>query len=270
MNISNPLDLTGRVAIVTGAGSRGDGIGNGRAAAILLARQGARVGLIDNVSEWAEQTLRMIELEGGQAQVLACDVAQDSDCKQAVDKVASDWGRVDILVNNVGISGPAGTAVDLDLQEWDTALRINVTGMMLMARHAIPHMRLQGKGAIVNISSILGMVGGHPHLLYPTAKGAVINMTRSMAAQHGTEGIRVNCIAPGTVYTPLVYAKGMTQEAREARRQNSLLQTEGTGWDVGNAVLYLCSDASTWVTGVVLPVDAGATAGTISPLAPRL
>ncbi len=265
MTDTNPNDISGRVAIVTGAGSRGDGIGNGRAAAIQLARHGARVGLIDNVGEWAAHTQRMIEDEGGQAKVLVCDVTQDADCRRAVDEVVGDWGRVDILVNNVGIGGPAGTAVDVDLQAWDEALRVNVTSMMLMARHAIPHMRRQGQGAIVNVASVAGLIGGHPHLLYPTSKGAVINMTRAMAAQHGTEGIRVNCIAPGMVYTPMVYARGMSQEKREARRQRSLLQTEGSGWDVGNAVLYLCSDAARWVTGVVLPVDAGATAGRISP-----
>lgn len=121
--------------------------------------------------------------------------------------------------------------------------------------------RLSGRVAIVNIASVAGLVGGHPSLLYPTSKGAVVNMTRAMAAQHGAEGIRVNCIAPGMVYTPMVYSRGMTPEMRETRRMRSLLQTEGSGWDVGNAVLYLVGDESRWVTGVILPVDAGATAG---------
>ena len=109
--------------------------------------------------------------------------------------------------------------------------------------------------------SVAGLVGGHPSLLYPTSKGAVINLTRAMATHHGTEGIRVNCIAPGMVYTPMVYSRGMSPELRETRRQRSLLQTEGTGWDVGNAVRYLASDESRWVTCTILPVDAGATAG---------
>ncbi|MBO4120171.1 SDR family oxidoreductase [Cupriavidus gilardii] len=258
---SNRRSLEGRVAIVTGAGSRADGIGNGRAASILLARDGARVVLIDNVPEWAEVTRRMIEAEGGEAEVVACDVSRDADCQAAVERAVARWGRVDILVNNVGIGGPPGTAVDVDLAAWDAALRINVTSMMLMARHAIPPMRANKRGAIVNVASVAGLMGGHPSLLYPTSKGAVVNMTRAMAAHHGEEGIRVNCVAPGMVYTPMVYANGMSEEKREIRRNRSLLRTEGSGWDVGHAIRYLAGDESAWVTGAVLPVDAGATAG---------
>lgn len=253
--------LEGRVAIVTGAGSRADGIGNGRAAAILLARDGARVALIDAVEEWAEVTRRMIEDEGGEALVLPCDVSVDAQCAQAAREVRQRWGRLDILVNNVGVGGPAGNAVDLDLEEWDRALRINVTSMVLMARHCIPAMREQGRGAIVNVASVAGLMGGHPSLLYPTSKGAVVNMTRAMAAHHGEEGIRVNCVAPGMVHTPMVYARGMSDEKREIRRKRSLLRTEGNGWDVGHAIRYLASDEARWMTGVVLPVDAGTTAG---------
>ncbi|MGO4394308.1 SDR family NAD(P)-dependent oxidoreductase [Variovorax sp. M-6] len=253
--------LQGRVAVVTGAGSRAEGIGNGRAAAILLARDGARVTLIDAVSEWVETTRRMIAEEGGEAEVAVCDVGRDGDCREAVDRTVQRWGRIDILVNNVGIGGPTGTAVDVDLQAWDEALRINVTSMMLMARHCIPHMQTQGKGAIVNVASVAGLIGGHPGLLYPTSKGAVVNMTRAMAAHHGAQGIRVNCVAPGMVHTPMVYARGMSDEIREVRRKRSFLQTEGSGWDVGHAIRYLASDESGWVTGTVLPVDAGATAG---------
>ncbi|SSW65775.1 SDR family NAD(P)-dependent oxidoreductase [Achromobacter agilis] len=253
--------LEGRVAIVTGAGSRADGIGNGRAAAILLARDGARVALIDAVEEWAEVTRRMIEDEGGEALILPCDVSVDAQCAQAVREVRQRWGRLDILVNNVGVGGPAGNAVDLDLEEWDRALRINVTSMVLMARHCIPAMREQGRGAIVNVASVAGLMGGHPSLLYPTSKGAVVNMTRAMAAHHGEEGIRVNCVAPGMVHTPMVYARGMSDEKREIRRKRSLLRTEGNGWDVGHAIRYLASDEARWMTGVVLPVDAGTTAG---------
>jgi NAD(P)-dependent dehydrogenase (short-subunit alcohol dehydrogenase family) len=253
--------LAGKVAIVTGAGSRADGIGNGRAAAILLARHGAKVVLLDTVAEWVEATARMIAEEKGEHMVLLADVTRPEDCARAVRQTVERWGRLDILVNNVGIGGPPGTAVEVELEAWTRGLAINVTIMMLMAKYAIPEMRKLGAGSIINIASVAGLTGGHPSLLYPTSKGAVVQMTRAMASHHGTEGIRVNCIAPGMVYTPMVYSRGMTSEQREARRQRSLLQVEGTGWDVGNGVLYLASDEARWVTGIVMPIDAGATAG---------
>jgi NAD(P)-dependent dehydrogenase (short-subunit alcohol dehydrogenase family) len=263
--------LDGKVALVTGAGSRGDGIGNGRAAAVLLAREGARVGLLDAVPEWAEETRRMIDAEGGTAIVITGDVTDSVSCGAAVAAVVEAWRRLDVLVNNVGVGGPPGTAVDVDPEEWDRAMRVNVASMMLMAKHAIPEMRKQGGGAIVNLASVAGLQGGHPSLLYPTTKAAVIGLTRAMAAHHGPEGIRVNAIAPGMVYTPMVYTRGMSPEMRAARRRRSLLQTEGTGWDVGSAVVYLASDDARWVTGIVLPVDAGATAGSVSsPVPPSM
>jgi NAD(P)-dependent dehydrogenase (short-subunit alcohol dehydrogenase family) len=260
--------LKDKVAIVTGAGSRGDGIGNGRAAAILLAREGAKVALLDAMKEWAEATKAMIDAEGGTSMIVVADVADPVSSAASVKATVDAWGRLDILVNNVGIGGPIGNAVDVDIAAWDAAMRVNVTSMMLMAKHAIPEMRKRRAGAIVNIASIDGLRGGNPSLFYSTSKGAVVNMTRSMAAHHGPEGIRVNCIAPGYVYTPMVYARGMEPELREARRKNTLLQTEGTGWDVGNGVVYLVCDQSAWVTGVILSIDAGSMAGTVGNTTP--
>ncbi|HZB91090.1 MAG TPA: glucose 1-dehydrogenase [Stellaceae bacterium] len=252
--------LAGKTAIVTGAGSRAEGIGNGRAAAILLARHGARVALVDAVRPWAEATARMIEGEAGACCVIEADVARPEACAAAVGETVARWGRLDILVNNVGIAGPPGTAVEVDPEAWDRAMRVNVAAMVMMAKHAIPEMRKLGGGAIVNIASVAGITGGHPNLFYATSKGAVVQLTRAMAAQHGSEGIRVNCIAPGMVYTPMVYSGGMSPELRDQRRRRSLLKTEGTGWDIGHGVLYLVSDEARWVTGIVLPIDAGATA----------
>jgi NAD(P)-dependent dehydrogenase (short-subunit alcohol dehydrogenase family) len=261
--------LDGKVVLVTGAGSRAEGIGNGRAASILAARAGAKVALLDAAPEWAEATAAMIRNEGGTCLVIQADVTVPEQCAAAVATTVAAWRRLDGLVNNVGVGGPPGDAVEVDIDAWDRALRINVTSMMLMAKYAIPEMRTLGAGAIVNIASVAGLRGGHPSLLYPTSKGAVVQLTRAMAAHHGREGIRVNCIAPGMVYTPMVYTRGMTAEQRDARRRRSLLQTEGTGWDVGHAVVYLLSDAARWVTGIILPVDAGWTAGDSESPSPR-
>jgi NAD(P)-dependent dehydrogenase (short-subunit alcohol dehydrogenase family) len=256
------MRLAPKVAIVTGAGSRAEGIGNGRAASILLARAGARVVLVDANEPWAARTKDMIDAEGGESLVLQADVTSEADCRRAVATAAAHYGRVDILVNNVGIVGAKGTAVEVDLAEWNHGLLVNVTSMMLMAKVTIPEMRKQQGGSIVNIASVAGLRGGTSSLLYPTSKGAVVNMTRAMAAHHGRDNIRVNCVCPGMVYTPMMYAGGMSQEMREARRHRSVLQTEGSGWDTGAAVLYLVSDNARWMTGVILPVDAGTTAVT--------
>ncbi len=252
--------LAGKVAIVTGAGSAGEGIGNGRATAVLLARAGARLAVVDWVPEAADATRRLIDEEGGEALVVVCDVSDDRSCKAAVREVLARWGTVHVLVNNVGILGPAGTAAEVDPERWDHAMRVNVTSMMLMARHCVPAMREAGGGTIVNMASTAGLTGGHPNLFYPTSKGAVVSLTRAMAAQHGREGIRVNCVAPGMVYTPMVAAGGMPEDVRVARRERSLLGIEGTAWDVAHAVLFLVSDDARWITGLVMPVDGGATA----------
>jgi NAD(P)-dependent dehydrogenase (short-subunit alcohol dehydrogenase family) len=177
-----------------------------------------------------------------------------------VDQAVQTYGQLDILVNNVGVAGPPGTVVDVDLDAWDRCLRINLTSMVLMSRYAVPPMRQIGGGSIINMSSVLGLVAGHPAVAYSTTKAAVIGLTRSMALHHGPEGIRVNAVAPGFVHTPMVYAQGIDEADRELRRLAAPLGTEGTGWDVGEAVLFLASPRSRWITGIVLPVDAGLTA----------
>jgi NAD(P)-dependent dehydrogenase (short-subunit alcohol dehydrogenase family) len=251
------LRLQGKVAIVTGAGARAEGIGNGRATAVLFAREGARVLCADQSKDAAEATRAMIAGEGGEAAVFEVDVTRSADCRAMVDEALRRWGRLDILDNNVGIGGRA-TVVDVEEPDWDHMMRVNVTSMMLASKHAIPAMARGGGGAIVNISSISAL---RPRGLtpYTVSKGAVIALTRAMAVDHAAQGIRVNCIAPGPVYTPMVYAAGMTAELRDQRRRASPLGIEGTGWDIANAALFLASDEARYITGVVLPVDGGVT-----------
>ncbi|KAF2239813.1 NAD(P)-binding protein [Viridothelium virens] len=262
--------LSGRVAIVTGAGAAGDGIGNGRASAILLAEAGCSVVCVDIKSELAERTVALIEEEGkGKAIAVAGDITKTDNCKSIVETAVSTYGRLDILINVVGVGGARGTALDVDMEEWAKGMEINVSTMVMMAKYAIPEMvknHGQWRGSIVNMGSVAGLRGGTPHLLYPTAKGAIVNMTRAIAAHHALDGIRVNCVCPGMVYTPMMYASGMTEEARESRKNRSLLKTEGNGWDVGAAVRFLAGDEARWMTGVVLPVDAGATVAVGSDL----
>ena len=258
----------GQVAIVTGAGSRDPGtgtttVGNGRAIATLLARRGAKVLLLDVDLGWLKGTGDMIHAEGGVSASAVCDVSKPADCEAAVAEAVRLWGRVDVLVNNVGISGPAGDATVLDLDAWDHGMQVNVKSVVLMARFAVPEMRKQGAGAIVNLASIAGLQGGHPGLLYATTKGAVVQMTRAMAAHHGGDLIRVNAVAPGYVYTPMVASRGMSEELRQQRATSGLLKIEGSAWDVAEAACFLASPAARWITGVTLPVDAGRSAGNV-------
>lgn len=285
--------LRGRVAIVTGAGCAGSGIGNGRAISILLADDGCNVVCLDMNLDWANKTVDMVNAKPGRGTAIAMqgDVTKQADCDAAVQLALDKFGRLDVLVNNVGVGGAPGTAVEVDLEKFAQGLEVNVSSMVRMAKAAIPAMvrdkdGVEIKGSIVNMGSVAGMLGGTPHLLYPTSKGAVVNMTRAMAAHHAKDGIRVNCVCPGVsadllpsmspddldtdcgptqsqmLYTPMMYAGGMSEEVREARKGRSLLGTEGSGWDAACAVVFLASDHSRWITGAILPVDAGTTAAT--------
>jgi NAD(P)-dependent dehydrogenase (short-subunit alcohol dehydrogenase family) len=248
--------LNGRVAIVTGAGSQTEGIGNGRATAVLFAREGARVLLVDRRLEAAGLTARLIADEHGEAEPFAADVTSEAACRAMVERALERWGRLDILVNNVGI-GIAKRITEVTLEEWELQMRVNVTSMVLASKHAIPAMvATAGGGSIVNVSSIASQ-RGRGLAPYAASKGAVEALTRAMAADHGRDGIRVNAIAPGPAYTPMVSARGMPESVREARRKSTALGIEGTAWDIAWAAVYLASDEARWVTGVVLPVDGG-------------
>jgi NAD(P)-dependent dehydrogenase (short-subunit alcohol dehydrogenase family) len=250
--------LTGKVAIVTGAGSRGPGLGNGKAAAILFAREGARVLCVDVAKDRAEETVGLIRAEGGQAEAFAADVTRAADCRAMVETAVSRWGGLDVLHNNVGIESRANL-METTEEEWDRVMAVDLKSMLLATQAAVPAMTARGGGSIVCVSSVAAL-RGHGRTAYAAAKAGVIGFVTSVAVQLGPQGIRVNAIAPGMVWTPMVESLG--PEARERRRQATPLGVEGTGWDVGWGAVYLASDEARWVTGQVLVIDAGLTATT--------
>ncbi|MFN0315365.1 MAG: SDR family NAD(P)-dependent oxidoreductase [Burkholderiales bacterium] len=250
--------FSGKVAMVAGGGAKDDGIGNGRAAAMLLARAGAKVAVVDRELALAQRTVEMIAAEGGVATAIAADLTDERQCRITVEETVNRFGRLDFLDNNVGIASTK-SVVDESAEHWRRVMQVNVECMFLTAKYAIPAMiNTAGSGAIVNVSSISAL---RPRGLtaYSASKGAVITLTRAMAVDHGKDGIRVNCVAPGAVFTPMVYTTGMSPEARERRRKASLLAFEGTGWDIGNAVRFLLSSRARFITGHTLVVDGGTT-----------
>ena len=249
--------LEGKVAIVTGAASRAEGVGNGAAVAMLFAREGAKVVLVNRDLDRAEALEGVIRRQGGDAAAFAADVTKPEATEAMAAFAAERYGRLDILHNNVGV-GAGGNTVTQSLEDWNRLLETNLTSAMLCCRAAIPLMQEAGGGSIVNVSSTAGMVGlsGTPGAFADAAtKGGMQGLTLSVAADHAAENMRANCLIVGTVYTPLVAALG--EEGRERRRKAVPLQTEGTGWDVAYAAVYLASDESRWVTGVMLPIDGG-------------
>jgi NAD(P)-dependent dehydrogenase (short-subunit alcohol dehydrogenase family) len=258
------LGLSDKVAIISGGGAVGDGIGNGRAAAILLARAGTRVVVSDLDVKLAERTVEMIKAEGGTAVAEACDATNEADCKRLIDAAVDRWGRLDFLDNNVGI-GSRASVVDEKPDEYRRVMQVNVETMFLLSKHAIPAMiktgpsKSKGGGAIVNISSISAL---RPRGLttYTVSKAAVIGLTQAMAVDHGRDRIRVNCICPGPMYTPMVNrGNGMTDANRAQRANASVLKIEGTGWDIGQGVRFLLSNHARYITGQVLVIDGGVT-----------
>ena len=249
--------LTGKVAIVTGGGAVGDGIGNGRAACILLARAGAHVLVVDRDIALAERTVAMIVKEGGSAAAASYDVTRSSECEAMVKDAVTRWGRLDCLDNNVGI-GSAGTPETLELAEWNAVFQANLTSLLMSCKACLPRMRESGGGAIINVSSTagaIGLSGTSGAVAYATTKSGMHGFTLSIAADYAQHGIRANCLVVGTVHTPMVARLG--EAGRERRRLSVPLQTEGTGWDVANAAVFLASDEARWITGVMLPSDGG-------------
>ena len=269
---NQPGRLSGKVAIVTGAGATGSGdfVGIGQATSILFARQGARVLLVDRDQANADVTLATIREEGGEASVFLGDVTSNDDCRDMAEAAVSQFGQINVLINNVGISGP-GRVTDVDEDFWDTVIDVNLKSVMLTSRHAIPRMVEAGGGSIVNLSSIVGLRAGsfgasHP---YAASKGGIIGLSNSMAVHYGRDNVRVNCIAPGHVRSPMV-ARHASEEQLNLRRRAGPLGIEGTAWDVAYAALFLASDEARWVSGVTLPVDAGLLAATPLAMFPHL
>ncbi|MXY51831.1 MAG: SDR family oxidoreductase [Gammaproteobacteria bacterium] len=253
---ASELGLDGRVAIVTGGGARGFEIGNGRAAAILLARAGAAVVVVDRDADASQRTVEMIEGEGGSAVPFAADVTDESACEALRSMVTGELGPPQVLVNNVGI-GAAGTVLQTDPAVWERVMNTNVTSMYLTSRALIPAMAEAG-GAIVNIGSI-SAIRPKGNTAYSTSKGAVIALTQAMAVDHAEAGIRVNAVMPGPVFTPMVNGPNMTPQVREQRKNASALRIEGSPWDIGHAVTFLASNHARYITGQALVVDGGVT-----------
>lgn len=258
--------LAGKVALVTGGGSEGEFLGIGAAISILFAAQGARVGVVDVSAERAKQTLDRIADFGGEAMFAEGNVTDTASCERTAAAIAGRYGGLDVLVNNAAIAG-GGTVVDIDEQAWEQTLRVNLGGVMRMSRAAIPYLRKSDAASIVHLSSIAA-IRGLGTAAYAAAKGGVQALTADMAYSHGHEGIRVNCVVPGHLHTPMGFQG--SAKTRQIRRDSGLLDAEGDAWDAAWAALFFASNESRWITAAVLPVDAGTTATTHFAIRRRL
>lgn len=258
--------LDGRVALVVGAGSIGPGWGNGKAAAVLFAREGAQVVCCDLNRDAAEETATLIRSEGGNAIALSADVTRESDVKTLIDETREQAGTINILHNNVGtleVGGPE----EVTLESWERVMKINVTSMFLTCKYALPIMTANKNASIINVSSIVAITSVGPHYIsYSASKAAVNQFTRSLAIQYASRGLRVNAIMPGLMRTPMVektLGKAMTNAEVEAmmksREAICPLGRMGDAWDVAKTALFLASDNSDYITGQIITVDGGLT-----------
>ncbi|MFC1532048.1 SDR family NAD(P)-dependent oxidoreductase [Thermodesulfobacteriota bacterium] len=262
--------LKGKVAIVTGAGcvpapADREPIGNGKAAAILYAAEGASVLAVDITREAADDTKRRIETEGGVCSVFEGDVSRAQDCQDMAEHCLESYGRIDILHNNVGIMPPKpGGILELDEENWDLVMNVNLRSVFNASRSVIPQMLKQGSGCILNISSIGSLRHGSPKtFIYTVSKAAVNSLTRSMAIEFADKGIRVNCIMPGMMDSPTIYKEllpnydGDIDKMREHRDTGVPMKKMGVPWDVARAAIFLVSDEAEYITGQILGVDGG-------------
>ena len=257
--------LEDRIALVFGAGSIGAGWGNGKASAVAYARNGAKVACVDIQDAAAHETVDIIKGEGGKAIALAADVTKSGEVKAAVAATLKAFRRIDILHNNVG-QAKMGSPIDLSEEDWQRQLDINLSGVFLACKHALPVMLKQGRGAIINISSTAGLrYVGYDYASYYAAKGGVNQLTVGIALQYAKQGIRCNAICPGLMDTPLIDqqitgAYGSDAEMVKQRHAASPTGKMGTAWDVANAAVFLASDEAAYINAVCLPVDGGLTA----------
>lgn len=262
------LRLDGKVAFVSGAGSVGEGWGNGKATAVLLARQGAKVYGTDIRIEAVEETRGIIAGEGGRCEVRRCDMTQSADVAATIADCLAKFGRIDILVNNVGGSAP-GTAATMSEEVWDTQIAHNLKTMFLATKHVLPVMERQGAGVVINLSSVAGlrMSESRSHVAYSTAKLGILGFSKSTALAYAKKGIRCNTVIPGLMNTPLVGERlaksiaGGDLASLIAKRDAAVpVGHMGTAWDVAHAILFLVSDEARYITGTELVVDGGLTA----------
>ncbi|MGH2760725.1 MAG: SDR family NAD(P)-dependent oxidoreductase [Actinomycetota bacterium] len=258
------MRLDEKVAIVVGAGQTpGETIGNGRATAILFAREGAKVMLVDRRLESAKETEKIIADEGGESLAFEADVTKSEECAALVRACIDQWGKVDVLHNNVGIGGDDGNVHRLSEDAWNRMMDVNLKSMFLTCKHVVPVMREQGGGAIINISSVAS-IASVPMLAYKVSKAGVNALTQQVAMANARHKIRVNAILPGLMNTPMaidawVQATGRPREEWVELRDGMvpLGAKQGTGWDIAQAALFLASDEAKFITGVLLPVDGG-------------
>lgn len=258
--------LQNKIAIITGAGSIGPGWGNGKATAVLFAREGAKVLAVDLNEEAAEETKNIIVDEGGNCTTFRADVSQSAEVEALVNNCIDTYGRIDILHNNVGII-EVGGCVEASEQSWDHVNDVNLKSVFLTCKHVLPHMDRQGGGAIVNISSIVAIRWlGVPYVSYSATKAAITQLTQSIAMQYAKKNIRANSILPGLMNTPMVthsladaYADGDVDEMLAIRDSQCPTGKMGDAWDVAYAALFLASDEARYITGTQLVVDGGLT-----------
>jgi NAD(P)-dependent dehydrogenase (short-subunit alcohol dehydrogenase family) len=261
-----PGRLQGKIAIVTGAGSSGPGWGNGKATAVLFAREGAHVIAVDLKREAVEETVSIIRGDGHRAEAYVADVARAADVDGLVRHCVAAHGRIDVLHNNVGIV-EVGGCVEASEESWDRVVDVNLKSMFLTCKAVLPHMERQGGGAIVNISSVSGIRWlGVPYVSYAASKAGILGLTQSIALEYARKGVRANCILPGLMNTPMivkplagVYGAGDVDKMLAARSAQCPTGKMGDAWDVAYAALYLASDEAKYVTGTQLVVDGGLT-----------